>query len=155
MEIITVILLVLIGVILLIVEFMLIPGITVAGVLSAVSFVASIVLSFRYFGNVFGYVALVAILVSVPAILYFLFKSRASKSMMLESDIDSKVETVKAGSVKPGDVGVTIGRCAPGGNAKINGNVVEVRSQDKFIDPHTEVEVVDVEGNIVIVKPLK
>ena len=108
----------------------------------------------KYFGTLAGFIALAAVVIFVPLFLYFFFKGRAVKPMMLESDIDGKVKTVDEQLIHPGDTGETISRCTPGGKAKINGSVVEVRSLGSFIDPHTTVEVIKIEGNIVIVKPL-
>jgi membrane-bound ClpP family serine protease len=155
MGIITIIILILLGIMLLLVEFMLIPGITIAGVGCVISFGAAIFLSFKYFGTLAGFIALAAVVIFVPLFLYFFFKGRAVKPMMLESDIDGKVKTVDEQLIHPGDTGITTSRCTPGGKAKINGSVVEVRSLGSFIDPHTPGEVVKIEGNIVIVKPIK
>lgn len=155
MDLLSVVLLIVLGVILLLVEFMLIPGISIAGVGSVIAFGAAIFLSFRYFGSLVGYLTLAAVLIAVPVLLYFLFKGKAVKPMMLESDVDGVVRTVDEQHIHAGDQGVTISRCTPGGKAKINGLSVEVRSLGIFIDPHTPVEVVRIEGNIVIVKPIK
>jgi membrane-bound ClpP family serine protease len=155
MEIITILLLVLLGIVLLFVEFMLIPGITIAGVGCVISFGTAIFLAFKYYGSMAGFITLGAILIFVPVFLYFFFKGKAAKSMMLKSDIDGVVKTVDEQKIHPGDQGVTISRCTPGGNARFNGSTVEVRSMGVFIDPHTPVEVVKIEGNIVIVKPIK
>jgi len=155
MEIVTILLLVLLGIVLLFVEFMLIPGVTIAGVGCVVSFGAAIFLAFKYYGSMAGFITLAAILVFVPVFLYFFFKGKAAKSMMLKSDIDGVVKTVDEQKIHPGDQGITISRCTPGGNARVNGITVEVRSMGVFIDPHTQIEVVKIDGNIVIVKPIK
>jgi membrane-bound ClpP family serine protease len=154
MELLSVLLLVLLGVVLLIVEFMLIPGISIAGVGCFISFAFSVFLSFRYFGLVGGFVTLAVIVILVPILLYLIFRSRTIKKMMLSSDIDGKVKTVDDQLVHPGDNGITVGRLAPGGKVRINGSAVEARSLGQYIDPGTQITVVKIEGNIVIVKPI-
>lgn len=155
MEILTIIVLIIVGIVLLAVEILLIPGLSIAGIGCILSFGASVYLAFKLFGTLVGFITLLVILILAPAFLYFLLKSKAVKPMMLESGIDAKVKTVDEKAIHPGDQGTTIGRLAPGGKAKINGQTVEVRSQGPYIDPKTPIEVVKIEGNIVIVKPFK
>ena len=154
MEVLTVVLLLLLGVVLLIIEFMLIPGVTIAGIASVIAFGAGIVLSFQYWGTLPGLITLLATLVFVPVFLYFLFKGRAVKPMMLNSNITGKVINIDDQKIHVGDKGISIGRLNPGGMAKIEGISVEARSRSVFIDPKTPVKVIKIEGNTVIVEPL-
>jgi membrane-bound ClpP family serine protease len=155
MEILIIIMLLIMGVILLIVEFMLIPGISVAGVGSLLSFGAAVVFSFRYFGSFAGIVVLLAILLVVPTFLYFLFKGKAMKPMMLNTNIEGKMKNIEEGQIHQGDEGVCIGRLAPSGRAKINGINLEVRTTGQFVDQHTKIKVLKIEGNTVYVEPIK
>jgi membrane-bound ClpP family serine protease len=154
MEIITIVLLILLGVILLLVEFLLIPGISIAGIGCLLSFGASVFFAFKYFGNVIGFIVLVSILIIVPIFLYFLFKGKAMKHMMLNTDIDGKMKNVEDDQIHQGDCGITIGRLAPSGRAKINNITLEVRTNGQFIDPQTKIKVLKVEGNSVYVEPI-
>jgi len=155
MEIVTVILLILLGVVLLLVEFLLIPGISIAGVGCLISFGVAVLLAFRYFGTFVGIVVLLVILISVPLFLYFLFKGKATKHMMLNTDIDGKVKNVDKEFIHEGDEGITIGRLVPSGKARINGITLEVRSTGSLIDPQTKIKVLKIEGNSVYIEPIK
>lgn len=155
MEILTILLLLALGVVLVIVEFMLIPGLSIAGIGAFISFAFSVYLSFKYWGNLAGIVTLIAILVFVPVLLYFLFKGNAMKPMMLNSDIDGKVNTIDEQKIQVGNEGITTGRLAPLGKAKINGITVEARSLGQFIDQQTPVKVIKITGNTVVVEPIK
>ena len=154
MEIITVILLILLGVVLLLVEFLLIPGISIAGIGCLIAFAASVILAFRYFGSLIGFIVLFSILILVPLFIYFLFKGKAMKPMMLNTNISGKVKNVEEGQLHPGDIGITIGRLAPSGRAKINDITLEVRTNGQFIDPQVKIKVLKVEGNSVYVEPI-
>ena len=154
MEILTVLLLILLGVILVLVEFMLIPGISIAGIGALVAFGISVFLGFKYWGNLAGFFILGAILIFVPVLLYFLFKGNAMRPMMLNSDIEGKLINVDQQKIHPGDEGITTGRLAPLGKAKINGVAVEARSLGQYIDQKTLVKVIKIEGNTVIVEPI-
>lgn len=155
MEIITILLLLLLGISLLVIEFMLIPGVTVAGIGSVIAFGAAVFFSFKYWGSLAGFLMLVAIIVFVPILLYLLFKGRAVKPMMLDSIINGKVNNIDDQMVHVGDEGFTIGRLAPSGRAKINNVSVDARSLGGFVDPKTHIKVIKIEGNTVIVEPIK
>lgn len=154
MEFLTILMLILLGIILLIIEFMLIPGVTIAGIASVIAFGAAIVLSFQYWGTVAGLISLFSILVFVPVFLYFLFKGRAMKPMMLNTGIDSKVINIDNQKIHIGDEGVSIGRLNPSGRVKIDKLSVEARSRGIYIDPKTPVRIIQIEGNTVIVEPI-
>jgi membrane-bound ClpP family serine protease len=102
-----------------------------------------------------GFIVLLVILISVPLFLYFLFKGKATKHMMLNTDIDGKVKNVDNELIHAGDEGVTIGRLVPSGKARINGITLEVRSTGSLIDPQTKIKVLKIEGNSVYVEPIK
>jgi len=155
MEIVTVVLLILLGVVLLLVEFLLIPGISIAGVGCLISFGIAVFLAFRYFGNFVGILVLLLILIATPLFIYFLFKGKATKHMMLNTDIDGKVKNVDKELIHAGDEGVTIGRLAPSGKARINDITLEVRSTGSLIDQKTKIKVLKIEGNSVFVEPIK
>lgn len=154
MEIFTVTLFLIIGIILLLVEFLLIPGLSVAGIGCLLSFGASVFFAFRYWGTMAGIITLITILIIVPLILYYLFKSKAVKPMMLSTEIDGKIKTIDENKVAIGDTGKTIGRLAPMGKAKINGQTVEARSLGIYIEQDTEIKVLKIEGNTIIVEPI-
>lgn len=74
--------------------------------------------------------------------------------MMLSAEIDGKIMNIDDQKIHIGDEGSTVGRLAPMGKAKVNGITVEAKSQGRFIDPHTKIKVLKIEGNTVIVEPI-
>jgi membrane-bound ClpP family serine protease len=91
-------------------------------------------------------------LILAPMMVYYFFKSRLGKKMTLETKIEGKVETFSEGSIKVGDVGRTIGRLAPMGKVRINGETAEAKSNGVYIDPNTEIIVRKVLSNSIIVE---
>jgi len=73
---------------------------------------------------------------------------------MLETNIDGKMKNVEEDTIHVGDEGITIGRLAPSGKAKINGISLEVRTTGTFVDPQTKIKVLKIEGNTVIIEPI-
>ncbi len=155
MSILAIVLLIILGLILLLIEFAVIPGVTIAGVGGFLLLAASVYIAFADLGNLAGFITLAIVLIASPMMIYYLFKSRAGKKMILDSEITGKVENFSPEKVKVGDVGKTIGRLAPMGKIKINGEVVEAQSSGSFIDHQTDVRIIKIQLNKIIVEPIK
>jgi len=150
-----VIILILLGIFLFLVEFLLIPGITVALVGAVVMTVAGVYLAFERFGPTIG--ALVMVFTLVASIVIFLFSLRAKtwKKAMLNTNIDSNVgDELGLDLVHEGDKGESIGRLAPVGMIRINGQAFEAKSISGYLEPRTPIEVVKINGSQIIVKPI-
>ncbi len=154
MSIFVIILLILLGLVLLLIEFAVIPGVTIAGIGGFLLLAASVYIAFTEYGNAVGFITLAVVLVMSPALIYYFFKSRTGKKMILQKNIEGKVELINSNKIAVGDTGKTIGRLAPTGKVKINGEVVEAQSTGTFIDPHTEIRVLKILSNKIIVEPL-
>ena len=155
MSILAIVLLIILGLILLLIEFAVIPGVTIAGVGGFLLLAASVYIAFADLGNLAGFITLGVVLIASPIMIYYLFKSRAGKKMILDSEITGKVENFSPEKMKVGDTGKTIGRLAPMGKIKINGEVVEAQSSGMFIDHQTDVRIVKIQLNKIIVEPIK
>lgn len=151
-----IIFLIVLGLVLFVVEVMLLPGITIAGIGGAVCIIAGVVLAFTGFGTTTGLIVLgtTALLLLITTVI--MLKAGTWKRFMLHTSIDSKVDNVgfDEGKVKVGDRGVTVTRLAPGGKVMVNGDYFEGKSIDILIDPRTDIEVVRIDGNKLIVKPI-
>ncbi|TKG95539.1 hypothetical protein EYV94_08850 [Puteibacter caeruleilacunae] len=147
-----IIMLILLGIILLMVEFALIPGFTFAGIAGFISFGISIYLAFADYGTLAGFITLFAELLIVPVMIIYFFKSRTARKMMLETEISGKVNEIEQEKIQVGDTGIAMTRLGPIGKVKVNGIVLEGKSDGGYIDPHTEVEVIKVLPNQIIVK---
>ncbi len=155
MDVLAIVLLIFLGIVLLLIEFTVIPGVTIAGIGGFLMLAASVYIAFTDLGNVAGFITLAIVLVLSPILIYYFFKSRAGRKMILESEIDSKIENFSPEKLKAGDVGKTIGRLAPMGKIKVNGEVVEAQSNGSFIDHQTDIRIVKIHQNKIIVEPIK
>jgi membrane-bound ClpP family serine protease len=154
MSIIAVILLILLGLVLLLIEFAVIPGVTIAGIGGFLLLIASVYIAFTDLGTVAGFITLAVVLIVAPGMVYYFFKSRAGKKMILEKNIEGKVELINNEKIKTGDTGKSIGRLAPTGKVRVNGEVVEAQSTGAFIDQNTEIRVLKIVSNKIIVEPI-
>ncbi|MFC2116115.1 hypothetical protein ACFLTU_06550 [Bacteroidota bacterium] len=156
MSILAIILLIVLGIFLFIVEFLLVPGITVAGIGGAILMAVAVYLAYTTHGNTVGnYILGVTLILTVGGGAYAL-RAKTWRRLMLNKDIDSKVEVgLEGDAIKIGDRGESVTRMAPVGKVLINGIVVEGKIQRGFLDPHTPVEVIKVLNTQLIVKSLK
>ena len=74
MTILTIIFLILIGLLLLILEFAVIPGITIAGIGGVAMLIGSVYLAFSKYGVAAGFLTLLVVIISGPLIFYYFFK---------------------------------------------------------------------------------
>lgn len=146
--------LIILGIVLLLIEVTILPGITVAGVGSFLVLVYSVYLAFTTYGSLVGFLTLAFVLIVSPLLVYYFFKGKAGKSMVLNTVLTGVANEINPEKVKVGDIGITIGRLAPMGKIKVNDEVVEVRSTGTFVNPGEKVRIIHIEKSMVTVEPL-
>jgi membrane-bound ClpP family serine protease len=147
-----IVVLILVGFILLLLELLVIPGITVAGVLGFIAIALAVWQSFASYGTTAGFITLAACAAGSVFLLILALKPRTWNRLALKSSIDGKVNVIRESDVRPGDTGQTVSRLAPTGKALINGEYYEVHTIGEFIDPGNEITVMKVEFNKITVK---
>lgn len=155
MSITLIIILIILGIILFLIEFLLIPGVTVAGIGGAILMIGGVILGYHYHGMQVGNFILLGTVIFSIFTLYLVLKSRTWRKIMLDSKIDSKVNLLDRGEfkIKAGDTGVAITRLNPMGKVLIQGEYFEAKSLNKLIDQKTPIIVIKISGNKIIVKP--
>ncbi|GHV64659.1 nodulation efficiency protein D (NfeD) [Bacteroidia bacterium] len=151
MEWIVLIVLIVIGLSLILMEVLVLPGIGVAGFLGFGAIVLAVYLGYRYFGTTTGHYILLGVAVLGFATTIYAIRAKTWKKLSLHASIDSTVEGVDL-SIKVGDTGKTVGRLAPMGKVQIGDFVLEAQSVDGYVDADTEVEVVKAYKDKVLVK---
>ena len=151
-----IIFLIILGLMLFVAEFVLLPGITIAGVGGALCLVTAIVFSFITYGTGIGLLILGITVLLMVVMTVLMLKAGTWNKFMLKTTLDGKVDNVGAGEgrVKAGDRGVTVTRLVPGGKVLVNDEYFEAKSIDILIDPGQEIEVIRIDDNKLIVKPI-
>jgi membrane-bound ClpP family serine protease len=152
MEIAVVIILLLVGIILLLVEMFLIPGLSIAGIGGVIFLGGAIYYAYAFIGVEAGHLALIGGFLMMVIAVWIFIRSKALERMSLKTEIDSKNDPLKGVDVKVGDVAVTSSRLAPMGKIKINSHIIEAKATDDFIDENTEVIVTQVYSTNVLVE---
>ncbi|MCR5573459.1 MAG: nodulation efficiency protein D (NfeD) [Bacteroidaceae bacterium] len=140
---------------LLLVELFVIPGSSLAAILSAVCLVWAVAYAFVNISALAGIITLIIALILGSFMLIAFMKSKTLDKVALTEDVASTVDRSVAAQVKVGDKGFALTRLALIGNADINGHVVEVRSASGFLNEQTPVIVTRVSDNEIIVQEIK
>ena len=151
-----VIILILVGLVLLLVETLLIPGFAVTGILGLASMAAACWLAFTNIGTTAGVICVVVCILLTAALLVWLLRSSTWKKATLNTNIDSKVDVdADKKGIEVGSKGVTVTRLAPMGMVRFeDGTKAEVNSADGFVDPGREVVVDAIDGEKIFIKKL-
>ena len=151
MEWILLIMLVVVGFILLLLEFLVFPWFNLVGIAVFLCVGAAIYVAYARVGSTAGHLTLVAIAAAGFLATWYVLRSSTWKRLQLDASVDSSVEGVDP-SVREGDTGTCLGRLAPMGKVRVGEAVIEARSLDGYVDANSEIIVVKVYKNKVIVK---
>lgn len=147
--------LILLGVLFLVAELVLLPGVTFGAILSLLCDGAAVYLAFRDYGATGGIAAFVIVVALSLAATAVCLRAKTWQRFSLRQRIESSSMPAPERTLRTGDRGVTVSRLSPMGKVEIGGTVYEAKSQDIYIDPRQEIEVVGFENFSVIVKLVK
>ena len=146
--------LVLLGILMMLIEFLITPGMGFAGIVGLASFVGACVYAFMKAGTQTGTIVTAVVAVIVVILFIWMLRGKSWKKLEQKEQIDVKTNT-EVEQVAVGDKGITLSRLVPIGKVKFEKVTCEVHNADgTFVDPGVEVEVIAVEDNEVIVKPI-
>ena len=140
-----VITLIILGIILLLAEIFLIPGIGIAGILGLISLCGSSYYAFAFLSPMAGNIVLLAV------VLFYALRAKTWKKLELSTVIDN---TPSEATLGLGDKGKAVTRLGPMGTARFDGKSYEVTALEGMIDAGQEVEVVHIENNKVYVRAI-
>jgi membrane-bound ClpP family serine protease len=154
MDILIITVLIIAAVILFLVELFVIPGISLAGISALACILYANYYAFANLGMA-GFITLGISAVACIGSLIWFMRSKMLDKLALKKDIDSKVDRSAEKSVKVGDTGISTTRLAQIGYAEINGNIVEVRSIDGFLNEKTPIIVSRIADGTILVEKHK
>lgn len=152
MDIFIIVVLVVAAVILFLVELFIIPGISIAGFLAGGCIIYANYHAFAQLGTAAGFITLTISAIACIGSLVWFMRSKTLDKIALKKNITSKVDRSAEEKVKIGDTGVTTTRLALIGYAEINGDIVEVKSTDGFLNEKTPVIVNRITDGIILVE---
>jgi membrane-bound ClpP family serine protease len=146
-----IVILLLIGILLITLEIVALPG-AIAGIVGVIMLSIGVWQSYATYGIVAGNIVLIVSVVVCILLLVFFMRSKTWRFFGLKTEIDSKVNTVDEDLLAVGARGRTVSRLAPTGKANINGQIVEVHTVSEFVNENEEVEITKIEGYKITVK---
>lgn len=150
-----IILLTALGVLFLVAELLLLPGLSIGTILSLVCYGSAIYLAFTDFGISTGIIIVAVVLVLSLIATIFSLRAKTWRRLALQQEIDSTSMENPADKIARGTIGTTISRLSPMGKIEIEGRLYEAKSLDSYIEQRKKVEVVDFENFTVIVKSVQ
>jgi membrane-bound ClpP family serine protease len=146
--------LLLIGLALIIVELVFIPGTTVVGVLGLIFSIVGIVFCYKHFGSDTGFYVLMGMLITTLVTLFFSFRSGAWSKFSLKTAIESRVNEGMLASLRVGDEGKTLSTLRPIGKAEFNSKQYEVKTVGDYVESGKTVRISQIQLNQIIVEPI-
>ena len=143
-----------VGLVLLLLEIFVVPGIGVAGFAGAGAFIAACYLTFSKYGTTYGLAVTALSLLLLGILIWYALREKTWKRVALETKVESSAGQDASG-VAVGDKGTAATRLAPMGTVQFACGKFEVKCESGFTDPGSAVEVVSVENNMIIVKTVK
>lgn len=143
-----------IGLVLIVVEIIFVPGTTFVGLVGLICIIGGIMYGFSTFGPTIGWSIAGITLIIATAIIVISLKSGVWKRFALEKSIESKVNEHMPITIKAGQKGIALSALRPFGNAEFENEKMEVTTLGEFIDSGTKVTVTHIEGRIIYVEQL-
>lgn len=147
----SIIFIILVGILLMILDFLVIPGGVVA-IIGVLGMVAGVTAAFIQYGTLAGFVTLLITALVTIGSFVLMMRTKTWRKLQLNTRIDSKMNEVDPQKVHVGKTGRAISRLAPMGTGEFDGEVVEVSSIQDFVEVDSEIEVTRIEGGKVFVK---
>ena len=150
-----IILFILLGIFLFLVEFLLIPGVTIAGIAGFILVVGGIYFAYDSLGTPEGHYVLAGTVIFSFLTIYFSLRSRTWNKLMLNSTIEGKVSSYTEDKVHIGDEGLAVTRLNPMGKVLINDEFLEAKSNGPYIEQQKKIRVINIKDFSVIVEPIE
>lgn len=152
MEVIILALLLILGIILILIETLFIPGTTIFGILGIISIFSSDYLSYVYYGAEFAIIYSIINSIICLVIIIYSLKSNTWDKVSLKKVHQEKVDKNKYENLKIGELGLSISSLKPYGKGKFNNKTYEVKSSENFIDEGKKIKIIDILQDKILVK---
>lgn len=146
--------LILVGLLLIIVEIVFIPGTTVVGLFGLIFTIVGIIFSYNHYGSEIGFYVLLGTSLITAGTLYLSFRKGAWSKFSLKNSIDSKVNEGITNELEVGAVGKAVSALRPMGSVEFNGRIFEVKSNGEYFNSGTMVKIVKIQLNDILVEPI-
>lgn len=152
MDSLTIALLLLFGLLFLVAEVIFIPGTTIVGLVGFALLGAGVWFGYRDLGSNTGHILLVASLAATGLLVYIGLRPKNLARVALNDVHNSHVRDARLPDVLPGTMGRTLSALRPAGTVLFEENRREVTTRGEFVPAGTEVRVLRIEQNRIVVE---
>jgi membrane-bound ClpP family serine protease len=144
--------LIILGILLLLVEFLVIPGITIAGIAGTLLVIGGVISGYYYHQAPVGHYIMISTLTFILLLFVTVFKTKTWQKLGLKTSIDGHLDSAGSENFNVGDIGKSVSRLAPIGKVMINNIIIEARSMGGYIDANKDIVIVRTEKNKLFVE---
>ena len=148
----TIALLLLFGLLFLVAEVIFIPGTTVVGLIGFALLAAGVWFGYRDLGSATGHILLVASLAVTGVLVYIGLRPKNMARVALNDVNNSHVRDARLPDVLPGTTGRTLSALRPAGTVLFENDRREVTTRGEYVPAGTEVRVLRIEQNRIVVE---
>jgi len=149
---ITVILLIGIGLLLIVVELIFVPGTTIVGILGFILTAIGIWMGYAALGTTIGHIILAATILIGGFTFFYSFRSNSWARFALKEQHRSRVNEEQQHALEVGTVGKTVSALRPQGTALFAEHHHEVQTQGEFVPSNMTVRIIKLFQNKIIVE---
>lgn len=142
------------GILLLLLEIIFVPGTTVVGIGGFILLAIGVYLAYTSVSAMAGHISLASSVAVIFLALIVLLKGQTWKRVALDDKLEGRSLESMRDILKIGDRGKTISRLNPVGKALFDERIVEVSTTGDFVAEEVEIEITKVEQNRIRVKPV-
>tara|TARA_B100001057_G_scaffold248965_2_gene249175 strand:- start:326 stop:790 length:465 start_codon:yes stop_codon:yes gene_type:complete len=152
MEILILCLLLFLGIILILIEILFIPGTTVFGILGLISVFVSDYLSISYFGVEIGIIYSITSGILCLLIIIYALKSDTWNKVSLKNIHTHKVSKNQYSELSIGDIGISSSSLKPYGKGVFKDKSYEIKSLENFIEENKKIKIINILQDKILVK---
>ena len=152
LEIATILGFIVLGLLLIVLEVVFVPGTTFVGLGGAVLSIYGIYLSFEQWGNTGGFITILVTAVVAGVALYYSFTTKSWQKFSLKKSMSGKFNDEISLDLEVGDIGEALSTLKPVGKALFSDKEWEVRSNGEYIDAQNKVVISKIQGTIIYVE---
>ncbi len=144
--------LIFIGLALIVIEVIFIPGTTFIGFIGAACCILGIVKIYLEAGNPAGHIALGASLLLIAIFFYIILKYDVWSGVALNDTLTNKVNEHTLDKLTVGDIGISKSVLRPVGKALFNDVEYEVQTLGHYLDAGADIKIIQITGLKIIVE---
>lgn len=146
----SIILLIVVGIILLVLEILVLPGL-IAGIIGVIFMISGNLLMYKNYGTAAGNITILCTVIITAVLFYVALKAKVWSYFSLKDSNNSKVIDLHTTNLNVGDEGIAVSALRPMGTVMIAGQKVEAQTNGEFIDTQTKIVVTKVLSNKILV----